>query len=120
MANNIQVPAYLQGAVGRILEGVDSARGAETTPVPMSLNEKDIEENPDSTKSVLFKAKIHVDKNKRTQVRDEIVEYLNGILDSGDYSDFKEVISGTKTKPDAEQFDVVYDYMSNKPQIIRI
>ena len=54
MANNIQVPAYLQGAVGRILEGVDSARGAETTPVPMSLNEKDIEENPDSTKSVLF------------------------------------------------------------------
>ena len=52
MANNIQVPAYLQGAVGRILEGVDSARGAETTPVTMSQNEKDIEENPDSTKTV--------------------------------------------------------------------
>jgi len=120
MANNIQVPSHLRGALGRILEAVDSARGAETTPVPMTVDQKDVDGNPDSTKTVGFKAKIHVDKNKRTQVRDEVVDYLNRILDSGDYSDFREVISGSKTKPDADQFDVVFDYVGEKPKVIRI
>ena len=117
---NINVPSYLEGPLGVILEAVDSTRGVETTPIPMSVNQKDIDEDPDTTKAVLFKAKIHVNPSRRTAIRDEIVEYLNGVLDKGDFSDFVEVRSGTKTRPDSEQFDVVVKYSGNKAQVIRI
>ena len=111
MANAINVPGYLKDPLGILLEAIDSTRGVETSPIPMSVNEKDIDEDVDSTKSVKFKAKIHVDKNKRIQVRDEIVDYLNSILDKGDYSDFQEVKVGTTKNADAEQFDIVTGYI---------
>ena len=59
MAN---IPGYLDDPLSYVLEAVDSAVGEGTTPIHMTTNEKDIEESPDSTKSVLFKSKIHVDK----------------------------------------------------------
>ena len=120
MANAINVPGYLKDPLGILLEAIDSTRGVETSPIPMSVNEKDIDEDVDSTKSVKFKAKIHVDKNKRIQIRDEIVDYLNSILDKGDYSDFQEVKVGTTKNADAEQFDIVTGYIGKKPQVIRI
>ena len=61
---NISIPGYLDDALSYILEAADSTRGVDTTPIHMTVNEKDIEESPDSTKTVLFKTKIHVDKNK--------------------------------------------------------
>jgi len=116
----VSVPSYLNDALSYILEAADSTRGVDTTPIHMSVNEEDKEEDPDSTKSVLFKSKIHVDKNKRSQVKDEIVNYLNQLLDKHTTLPFSEVIAGTKSKPDADQFDVVIKYTGNKPQVIRV
>ena len=116
----LQIRPDVSDALNYILEAADSTRGVETTPIHMSVNEKDNEEDPDSTKTVLFKSKIHVDKNKRSQVKDEIVDYLNRLLDKQTTLPFSEVISGTKSKPDADQFDVVIKYTGNKPQVIRV
>ena len=52
-------------------------------------------------KSSFFKAKIHVNPSRRTAIRDEIVDYLNGVLDKGDFGDYCRVRSGTPTKPDS-------------------
>jgi len=117
---NINVPGYLNGPLSIILEAIDSTRGVETTPIPMSVNQSDIDEDPDTTKAVIFKAKIHVTPSRRIAIRDEIVDYLNGVLDRGDFGDFVEVRSGTPTKPDSEQFDVVVKYSGKKAQVIRI
>ena len=117
MAN---IPGYLDDPLSYVLEAVDSAVGEGTTPIHMSVNEKDIEEDPDTTKAVLFKSKIHVDGNKRTQVRDDVVDYLNNLLDNITTLPFRQVIRGTKSNPDAEQFDVVVKYAGNKAQVIRI
>ena len=117
MAN---IPGYLDDPLSYVLEAVDSAVGEGTTPIHMSVNEKDIEEDPDTTKSVLFKSKIHVDGSKRTQVRDSVVDYLNNLLDNMTTLPFRQVIRGTKSNPDAEQFDVVVKYAGNKAQVIRI
>ena len=114
------VPGYLSDPLGVILEAIDSTRGVETSPIPMSVNEKDVDEDPDSSKAVKFKAKIHVDKNKRTQVRNDIVDYLNNILDKDTTADFQEIKVGTKSNPDADQFDMVIGYAGKKPQVIRI
>ena len=91
----INIPGYLNGPLGVILEAIDSTRGEETSPIPMSVNQSDVDEDPDTTKAVLFKAKIHVNPSRRTAIRDEIVDYLNGVLDKGDFGDFVEVRSGT-------------------------
>ena len=118
---NIPIPAYLDDALSYILEAADSTRGVDTTPIHMSVNEKDIPpEAEDSTKTVLFKTKIHVDKNKRSQVKDEIIDYLNRLLDKQTTLPYSEVIAGTKSKPDADQFDVVVKYTGGKPQVIRV
>ena len=114
------IPGYLDDSLSYVLEAVDSSAGEGAAPIHMSVNEKDVEEDPDTTKSVLFKSKIHVDKNKRTQVRDEVVYYLNGLLDNMTTLPFSEVIAGTKSNPDAEQFDLVVRYAGNKAQVIRI
>ena len=114
------VPGYLSDPLGVILEAIDSTRGVETSPIPMSVNEKDVDEDPDSSKAVKYKAKIHVDKNKRTQVRNDIVDYLNNILDNDTTADFQEIKVGTKSNPDADQFDMVIGYAGKKPQVIRI
>ena len=114
------VPGYLSDPLGVILEAIDSTRGVETSPIPMSVNEKDVDEDPDSSKAVKYKAKIHVDKNKRTQVRNDIVDYLNDILDKDTTADFQEIKVGTKSNPDADQFDMVIGYAGKKPQVIRI
>jgi len=111
----------VEDVLSYIIEAIDSTRGAEiSSPVHMSVNEKDIEENPDTTKTVLFKSKIHVDKGQRTKVRDDVTDYLNNLLDTKTTLPFKQVIVGTKTKPDADQFDVVVDRNNPKPQVIRI
>ena len=117
---NISIPSYLDDPLSYIIEAIDSTRGVETSPIHMTVNEKDVEESADSTKSVLFKSKIHVDKNKRSQVRDEIVEHLNTLLDKTTTLPFSNVIVGTKSNPDADQFDVVVKYSGSKPQVIRI
>ena len=117
MAN---IPGYLDDPLSYVLEAVDSSVGEGTTPIHMSVNEKDIEEDPDTTKAVLFKSKIHVDGSKRTQVRDDVVDYLNNLLDNITTLPFRQVIRGTKSNPDAEQFDVVVKYAGNKAQVIRI
>ena len=117
---NISIPSYLDDPLSYVLEAVDAAVGEGITPIHMSVNEKDIEETSDSTKSVLFKSKIHVDKNKRSKVRDEVVEYLNNLLDNTTTLPFQEVIGGTKSNPDAEQFDLVVRNAGSKPQVIRI
>ena len=117
MAN---IPGYLDDPLSYVLEAVDSALGEGTTPIHMSVNEKDIEEDSDTTKSVLFKSKIHVDKNKRTKVRDDVVDYLNNLLDNMTTLPFQQVIKGTKSNPDAEQFDIVVRYTGSKAQVIRI
>ena len=117
---NISIPSYLDDPLSYVLEAVDSAVGEGTTPIHMSVNKKDIEEDSDTSRSVLFKSKIHVDKNKRTQVRDKVVDYLNSLLDNMTTLPFQQVISGTKSNPDAEQFDLVVRYTGSKPQVIRI
>ena len=109
----ITVPSYLEDPLSYIIEATDSTRGVDTTPIHMSVNEKDIEEDPDTTKSVLFKSKIHVDGSKRTQVRDSVVDYLNNLLDNMTTLPFRQVVKGTKSNPDAEQFDVVVKYAGN-------
>jgi len=119
----ITVPSYLEDPLSYIIEATDSTRGVDTTPIHMSVNEKDIEEDPDTTKSVLFKSKIHVDSKKRSQVRNEIIHYLNGLLDKETTLPFSQIIAGTKSNPDADQFDVVINYAGTngtKPQVIRI
>ena len=116
----ITVPSYLEDPLSYIIEATDSTRGVDTTPIHMSVNEKDNEEDPDSTKSVLFKAKIHVSKSKRSQVKNELIDYLNKLLDKESSLPFNEIIPGTKSKPDADQFDVVIKYIGSKPQVIRI
>jgi len=117
---NISIPSYLDDPLSYIIEAIDSTRGVETSPIHMTVNEKDVEESADSTKSVLFKSKIHVDKNKRSQVRNEIVEHLNKLLDKTTTLPFSNVLVGTKSNPDADQFDVVVKYSGDKPQVIRI
>ena len=116
----ITVPSYLEDPLSYIIEAADSTRGVDTTPIHMSVNEKDIEERSDSTKTVLFKSKIHVDGGKRSKVRDDVVDYLNNLLDNMTTLPFREVIAGTNSNPDAEQFDVVVKYSGNKKQVIRI
>ena len=117
MAN---IPGYLDDPLSYVLEAVDSAVGEGTTPIHMSVNKKDIEEDSDTSRSVLFKSKIHVDKSKRTKVRDDVVNYLNNLLDNMTTLPFMEVIAGTKSNPDAEQFDLVVRNAGSKPQVIRI
>jgi len=116
----VNIPGYLDDPLSYVLEAVDSAVGEGTAPIHMTVNEKDIEEDSDNTKSVLFKSKIHVDKSKRTQVRDDVVDYLNNLLDNMTTLPFQQVVRGTKSNPDAEQFDVVVRYTGNKAQVIRI
>ena len=115
----ISITPLVEDALDYILEAADSTRGAETIPIHISVNEKDNAPD-DSTKSVLFKAKIHVSKNKRSQVKNELIEYLNKLLDKESSLPFNEIIPGTKSKPDADQFDVVIKYIGSKPQVIRI
>ena len=118
---NISIPGYLDDALSYILEAADSTRGVDSIPIHMSVDEKDKPpEAEDSTKTVLFKTKIHVDKNKRSQVKDDIIYYLNGLLDKQTTLPFSEIIPGTKSKPDADQFDVVVKYTGSKPQVIRV
>ena len=118
--SDVNVPGYLEGPLSYVFTAIYSAL-EDTSPIPMSVNAKDVEENADATRAVLFKAKIHVDRNKRTAIRDKIVDNLNRVLDKDTTADFKGVLAGTKTKPDAEQFDVIVRYTGNdKPQVIRI
>ena len=118
---DIIVQSYLEDPLSYILEAIDSTRGVETSPIHMTPMGKADGEEIDSTKSVLFKSKIHVDKNRRSQVRDEIVEYLNKLLDKTTTLPFSEVIAGTAKKPDADQFDVVVkETDKGKGQVIRI
>jgi len=105
-------------ALNYILEAGDSTRGVETTPILMSV--QDSEEDDKSNKSVLFRAKIHVTKNKRSQVKNELIAYLNKLLDNDSSLPFSEIIPGTKSKPDADQFDMVIGYTGSKPQLLRI
>tara|TARA_X000000368_G_scaffold396741_1_gene365268 strand:- start:1862 stop:3388 length:1527 start_codon:yes stop_codon:yes gene_type:complete len=115
---DINVPGYLESPLSYIFTAIYSVVG-DASPIPMSV--QTMEGESDTTRSVLFKAKIHVDRNKRTEFRDKIVNNLNTVLDKDTTADFKNVLSGTKNKPDAEQFDVVVRYTGNdKPQVIRI
>ena len=116
----ISISPLVEDALDYILEAADSTRGVETTPIPYPITVVDSEEDPDSTKSVLFKAKIHVNKNKRSQVKNELISYLNKLLDKETTLPFSQIIPGTKTKPNADQFDVVIKYSGNKPQVIRV
>ena len=116
---DISIPSYLNGPLNYLMEAIDSTRGVETSPVPMDVNINDIAEDPDTSRSVVFKGKIHVDKNKRIQVRDEVADYLNNILDRGNYSDFVEIKVGSTRNPDAEQLDMVIE-PGQKPKVIRI
>jgi len=114
----LQIRSDVSDALNYILEAADSTRGVETIPIHMSVQSSEGEE--DSTKTVLFKAKIHVSKNRRTQVKDELIEYLNKLLDKENTLPFSAIIRGTKSKPDADQFDMVIKYIGSKPQVIRI
>jgi len=116
----VNIPSYLDDALSYILEAADSTRGVETTPIPYPITVVDSEEDPDTTKAVLFKAKLHVDRNKRSQVKGDLIDYLNRLLDKETTLPFSEIISGTKSKPDADQFDVVVKYTGSKPQVIRV
>ena len=104
---DINVPGYLESPLSYIFTAIYSVVG-DASPIPMSV--QTMEGESDTTRSVLFKAKIHVDRNKRTEFRDKIVNNLNTVLDKDTTADFKSVLSGTKNKPDAEQFDVVVRY----------
>ena len=66
--SDVNVPGYLESPLSYVFTAIYSAL-EDTSPIPMSVNQRDNEEDPDSTKTVLFKAKIHVDRNKRTQIR---------------------------------------------------
>ena len=71
----ISITPLVEDVLDYILEAADSTRGVETTPIPYPITVVDSEEDPDSTKSVLFKAKIHVSKNKRSQVKNELIDF---------------------------------------------
>ena len=119
MSKTVDIPGYLESALGIMLEAIDSTN-LDSTPIPMSWNEKDIDEKEDSTKGVKFKAKIHVDKGRRIEVRDKIADYLNKILDASNYTDFQKVNVGTVKNPDAEQVEMVIGKLGKKEQVIRI
>ena len=94
--SDVNVPGYLESSLSYVFTAIYSAL-EDTSPIPMSVNAKDVEENADATRAVLFKAKIHVPRNKRTEIRDKIVENLNRVLDKDTTADFKGVFAGTKT-----------------------
>ena len=53
---DISIPGYLNDPLADIMEAIDSTRGVETSPIHMSVDEKDTPpEAEDSTKTVLFK-----------------------------------------------------------------
>ena len=54
--SDVNVPGYLESPLSYVFTAIYSAL-EDTSPIPMSVNQRDNEEDPDSTKTVLFKAK---------------------------------------------------------------
>ena len=112
---NIVIQSENDSAFSAVLKAF--AKATDSDIIPMS---KWVVEPEDSNKSVKISAKIHVDKSKRLQVRDDAAGYLNYFMDK-DPSLGLEVVLGTPSNPDKEKLDfVVRLNPSGKKEIIRI
>ena len=112
--SNIIISERNEEGFSAILEAFQSA--IKTDVIPMSSFSV---EPGDSEKTVQIKAKVHVPAGRRIGVRDEVVDYLDRLIDNGQL-DALGVISGTERNPNKEQFDLILRKEGKKSQIIRI
>ena len=112
--SNIIISERNEEGFSAILEAFQSA--IKTDVIPMSSFSV---EPGDSEKTVQIKAKVHVPAGRRIGVRDEVVDYLDRLIDNGQL-DALGVISGTERNPNKTQFDLILRKEGKKSQIIRI
>ena len=90
---------------------------------PTLFSKLDVEDKEDSNKKIQIAIKIHVPQAARMRTRDFVADYLEKRLDRGEtFALF--VTTGTSSKPDKEQLDIVLRYgnpaKQTKPQVIRL
>ncbi len=119
MANGTEVASQNKPAFEALMAALGDAQEDNS---PTIFSKFDVEDK-DSEKSVQVALKIHVPQAARIRTRDFVADYLEKRLDAGEtFALF--VTTGTKTKPDKEQLDVVLRYgnpdKQTKPQVIRL
>ena len=119
MANDTEVAPQNKPAFEALMAALGDAQEDNS---PTIFSKFDVEDK-DSEKAVQVALKIHVPQAARIRTRDFVADYLEKRLDAGEtFALF--VTTGTKTKPDKEQLDVVLRYgnpdKQTKPQVIRL
>ena len=119
MSTDTKVASQNQAAFDALME----ALGASKTDSSPTIYSKFDSEAEDSEKSVQVLLKITVPQAERMRTRDFVADYIERQLDGGQtYALY--VITGTKTKPDKEQLDIVLRFTNpikqTKPQVIRL
>tara|TARA_R100001510_G_C7638842_1_gene196645 strand:- start:44 stop:1633 length:1590 start_codon:yes stop_codon:yes gene_type:complete len=119
MANDTEVAPQNKPAFEALMAALGDAQADNS---PTIFSKFDVEDK-DSEKAVQVALKIHVPQAARIRTRDFVADYLEKRLDAGEtFALF--VTTGTKTKPDKEQLDVVLRYgnpdKQTKPQVIRL
>ena len=119
MANDTEVAPQNKPAFEALMAALGDAQEDNS---PTIFSKFDVEDK-DSEKAVQVALKIHVPQAARIRTRDFVADYLEKRLDAGEtFALF--VTTGTSTKPDKEQLDVVLRYgnpdKQTKPQVIRL
>ena len=119
MANDTEVSPQNKDAFEALMGALAAAKDDNTPTIFSKFNVED----KDSEKAVQVALKIHVPQAARMRTRDFVADYLEKKLDRGEtFALF--VTTGTKSKPDKEQLDVVLRYgdpvKQKKPQVIRL
>tara|TARA_B100001250_G_C19767160_1_gene775329 strand:- start:51 stop:1688 length:1638 start_codon:yes stop_codon:yes gene_type:complete len=124
---NIVIEGKNEEAFDAVLQAFGSVIDTDVIPMSNWSVEPD-----DSTKTVQIGAKVHVPRTQRISIRDRVADYLERLIDNNRLS-AERVITGTKSNPLKEQFDLVIRYekpleengkvlteKQRKPQVIRI
>lgn len=119
MANDTEVSPQNKPAFEALMAALGDAQDDNS---PTIFSKFDVED-ADSEKSVQVALKIHVPQAARMRTRDFVANYIEQRLDRGETFALS-VMTGTKSKPDKEQLDVVLRYgdpvKQTKPQVIRL
>ena len=119
MANDTEVSSQNKPAFEALMAALGDAQDDNS---PTIFSKFDVED-ADSEKSVQVALKIHVPQAARMRTRDFVANYIEQRLDQGETFALS-VMTGTKSKPDKEQLDVVLRYgdpvKQTKPQVIRL
>ena len=119
MANDTDVSSQNMPAFEALMAALGDAQDDNS---PTIFSKFDVED-ADSEKSVQVALKIHVPQAARMRTRDFVANYIEQRLDQGETFALS-VMTGTKSKPDKEQLDVVLRYgdpdKQTKPQVIRL